>query len=100
MERIKNWIGNTPLFIGLGMLYVASAFKKVSDKLFDLSFLTHEALNTEMGKKIKEVKEQMKAMVAAMKANAEDNKLSKVFSQQDDLPNGVLQIGKKPTTDN
>lgn len=103
MEKIKNVISNTPLFIGLGVLYVAVGVKKIADGLFSLSFLTHEILGTEVGVKIKAAKEAMQAVVEQMKAQqqseqGDSGKLLRVIKQ--DLPNGVLQIGKKPTTDN
>lgn len=103
MKKIKNIVSNTPLFIGLGILYVAHGVKKVADQFFDLSFTLHVKLNTETGGKIKQVKEQMTAHIQALKAAAEaqsvdSSKLSRVFNK--DLPAGVFQIGKKPTTDN
>lgn len=103
MEKIKNIIGNTPLYIGLGVLYVAVGVKKVADGLFGLSFSTHELLGTEVGIKITAAKEHMKGIVEQMKAQqqaeqGDSGKLLRVIKQ--DLPNGVLQIGKKPTTDN
>jgi len=103
MEKIKNIIGNTPMVLGLGVLQVALLIKKIADKLFDISFMTHVAIDTEVGKKIRLIKEQMKKHVEAMKAaqgagQQDDGKLARVFNK--DLPNGVFQIGKKPTTDN
>lgn len=102
MEKIKNIIGNTPLFIGLGVLYVAVGVKKVADGLFNLSFSVHEILGTEVGVKIKAAKEHMQTLVEQMKAQqaeeGDSGKLLRVIKQ--DLPNGVIQIGKKPTTDN
>lgn len=103
MEKIKNIVGNTPLFIGLGILYVAVGVKKVADGLFGLSFTLHEVLKTEVGVKITAAKEHMQEVVNQMKAqqqaaNGDDGKLLRVIKQ--DLPNGVFQIGKKPTTDN
>lgn len=103
MKFLKNLIGNTPMVLGLGVLKIALLIKHVADLLFDLSFSTHVALNTEVGQKIKAIKEQMKqhvqAMVAAQQGGEPDSgRLAKVFNK--DLPNGVIQIGKKPTTDN
>lgn len=110
MEKIKNVISNIPLFIGLGFLYTAVGVKRVADILFDFSFTVHVALNTEVGQKIKTMKEQVKALAEQYKAmqaaeQGEGRKLVRVFgkqngTEQQDLPSGVLQIGKKPTTDN
>ena len=103
MEKIKNMVSNIPMVLGLGVLQVALLIKKIADKLFDISFSLHVSFDTEVGKKIRVIKEQMKKHVEALKAaqgggQQDDGKLARVFNK--DLPHGVFQIGKKPTTDN
>ena len=53
--KVLNFIANIPLFLGLGA-------KAVSEGLFALSFKLHMTFNTNVGKKIKEVKQYFQTL--------------------------------------
>jgi hypothetical protein len=57
---VRNFMANTPLFIAL-------AFKFVSDMLFNLSFKLHITFGTEAGKKLEELDKAAKQMLQAIK---------------------------------
>lgn len=104
MKKVVNFLCNIPLFFGLGILQVAVLVKYVSNKLFDLSFYLHVKAGTDIGKKIEEITKQAKEFAALLRSQQEahaqeGNKLLRVI-RPDQLPNGVFQLGKKPTTDN
>jgi hypothetical protein len=104
MNKVLNFLCNIPLFFGLCVLQLAVGVKYVANKFFDLSFYLHVKAGTDIGKKIEEITEQAKAFAAQLRAAKqthaqEDNKLLRIV-RPDQLPSGVFQLGKKPTTDN
>lgn len=100
MKALVNFLCNIPLYVGLGILHLAVAVKFVANQFFDLSFYLHMKAGTEIGQKIKSLTEQAKKFAEALKAQAaEENKLARIVRPQA-LPGGVVQIGKKSTSDN
>lgn len=79
MEFLKNLICNIPLYLGLLILYIAVAIKKLSEQFMNLSFRMHIVSNTEAGVKLKEYRELIRKQVAQMKEAQADGQLAKIL---------------------
>lgn len=99
MSKVKNFIANIPFFIGL-------MFKKLSDMFYNIAFKFHVALDTEAGRKLKEISEVFKQfdnIVKTQPGQAKHNPDSKLATiiKGDTNANRQLTtfaIPKKPTS--
>ncbi len=99
MNKIKNAIANTPIYIGFGLQKASQFFYTVSIKL-------HITLKTEIGLKVIAAKDAMEKMAQAMKAAqaAQEQESSKLYNimkpevaqvVSEDTPTGVIRLVKK-----
>lgn len=98
-NKIKTFIANIPLYLGV-------LSKLIGERLVQLSLITHVVLKTPLGLKVKSYQENLIKMAEMMKkaqaAQAQEaNKLNAVLTQDqtpvEELPEGVISLGKKRT---
>lgn len=106
MNKLKNLIANSPIYVGF-------AFQKVSQAFYGLSIRLHITLKTDIGLKVIQAKEAMEKMAKAMKEmeqmqrtqyeaqQKEAQKLQDILKPEvqqlptEETPTGVIRLVKK-----